>query len=236
MKKVLSLLLLVVVLLSFTACGEEAFKIPDVFGINYTDAIGILEAEGFEVNAVETSVGSISEKLLYPLETVEKGAVFKIDDYILDGNGYLNKDYDVYYEGELTSEDKNLVIYYAKEDYSKESNSTTSKDTQKDTTEVVSENKSTTATNNNNSIDPEFKQAMDSYEKFMGEYVAFMKKYTANPTDMSLLADYTNYMSKYTEMVKDFEKWENEDMNSAELAYYVDVQGRVAKKLLEVAQ
>lgn len=88
----------------------------------------------------------------------------------------------------------------------------------------------------NNAIDPEFKAAMDSYEEFMDEYVAFMKKYKANPTDLSLLTDYANYMSKYADFVEDFEKWEDEEMNAAETAYYIDVQARVSKKLLEAAQ
>lgn len=88
----------------------------------------------------------------------------------------------------------------------------------------------------NSAIDPDFKAAMDSYEKFMDEYVAFMKKYSANPTDMGLLADYADYMSKYADFVEDFEKWEDEEMNAAETAYYIDVQARVSKKLLEVAQ
>ena len=81
----------------------------------------------------------------------------------------------------------------------------------------------------------DFKAAMDAYENFMNEYVAFMKKYAANPGDMSLLMDYTNYMSKYAEFVEDFSAWESTDMNMAESVYYLEVQNRVAQKLLEVA-
>lgn len=86
-----------------------------------------------------------------------------------------------------------------------------------------------------NGMHKDFKEAMDSYEKFMDEYVAFMKKYNDNPSDISLLADYAKYMSKYADMCSKFEKWESEDMNDAETAYYIDVQARVSKKLLEVA-
>ena len=83
---------------------------------------------------------------------------------------------------------------------------------------------------------PEFKAAMDSYENFINEYVDFMKKYMADPTDKSLLKDYADYMSKYSDFVEDFEEWEdNDDMNTAETAYYIDVQARVSKKLLEIA-
>ena len=85
-------------------------------------------------------------------------------------------------------------------------------------------------------LSKDFKEAMDSYEKFMNEYVAFMKKYKENPSDLSLISDYATYMSKYADFVEDFEKWENEEMNASETAYYIDVQARVSKKLLEVAQ
>lgn len=100
-----------------------------------------------------------------------------------------------------------------------------------DTTEKEPEKDNT----DNSGLDPDFKAAMDSYEKFMDEYVALMKKYSANPTDMSLLADYADYMTKYADFVEDFEKWEDEEMNATETAYYIEVQSRVSKKLLEVA-
>lgn len=82
---------------------------------------------------------------------------------------------------------------------------------------------------------PEFKAAMDSYETFMTDYVDFMKKFEEDPSDLSVLADYADYMSKYAEFVEDFEAWDEEEMNNAEMAYYIDVQARVSKKLLEIS-
>ena len=63
-----------------------------------------------------------------------------------------------------------------------------------------------------------------------------MKKYNENPSDLELLSEYSSYMSKYYDFAKDFEKWEDEDLSDAELAYYTDVQLRVSQKLLEAAQ
>lgn len=84
---------------------------------------------------------------------------------------------------------------------------------------------------------PEFKQAMDSYEEFMNEYCEFMEKYAeSGGTDVGLLADYASYVSKYANMVEDFEAWDDGEMNTAETAYYVDVQTRISKKLLEVGE
>ena len=74
------------------------------------------------------------------------------------------------------------------------------------------------------------------YEEFMNEYVDFMKKYQDNPSDISLIGDYDDYVKKYSDFVDDFEKWEDEEMNTAETAYYIDVQARVSKKLLEIAE
>ena len=89
---------------------------------------------------------------------------------------------------------------------------------------------------NTTGIDPDFKAAMDSYENFMNDYVDFMKKFESNPDDLSILADYADYMSKYSDFVKDFENWEDEDLNNEEMAYYIDVQSRVTKKLLEISE
>ena len=90
-------------------------------------------------------------------------------------------------------------------------------------------------TSNNSGLDPKFKAAMDSYEAVMDEYIAFMKKFNANPNDVTLLANYASYAQKYAEAAQAFAKWEDEDLNDAEVAYYIDVQTRVNKKLLEVA-
>ena len=108
---------------------------------------------------------------------------------------------------------------------------TTTQSTTKSTTQPTTTEKDASA----DGMRPEFKEAMDSYETFMTDYVDFMKKFEENPSDLSILADYADYMSKYTDFVDDFEAWDDEDMNNAEMAYYIDVQARVSKKLLEVS-
>lgn len=79
----------------------------------------------------------------------------------------------------------------------------------------------------------DFKEAMDSYEAFMNEYCDFMEKYSKNPTDPGLIADYMSYMSKYDDFTKKFDQWGSEDLNDAELEYYIEVQTRVYERLAE---
>lgn len=124
-------------------------------------------------------------------------------------------------------------------------NQTTSTETPKEETkptptETQKPTESTTTNNNGNNsssgLSPEFKKAMDSYESFMDEYIAFMKKYSdSNGTDMSLISDYSKYVSKYAEVCKDFEKWNSKDMSKEEASYYLEVQTRVNQKLLEIS-
>ena len=113
-------------------------------------------------------------------------------------------------------------------------------------TNIASENLSTSSTSNSSTnssaintertgISQEFKTAMDTYESCMNEYVDFMKKYKANPTDQTLISQYSTMLQKYSEQVSAFNAWNSEDMTTEEAAYYVDVQARVSKKLLEVA-
>lgn len=89
--------------------------------------------------------------------------------------------------------------------------------------------------NNNSGIDPDFKAAMDAYESFYVEYCDFMKKYAANPTDLTLLAKYADMLSKAAEMDKAFEEWDEDDLNDEELKYYLEVNNRVMQMLVDVA-
>lgn len=112
---------------------------------------------------------------------------------------------------------------------------TTEKDETETTEDVETETTTEADSDDSDALDGDFKAAMDAYEAFMDDYVVFMKKYQADPTDVSLLSDYTDFVSDYADYCDEFAAWEDEDLSSDELAYYLEVQARVSKKLLEVA-
>lgn len=93
-----------------------------------------------------------------------------------------------------------------------------------------------TITNNNtsNGIDPEFKEAVDSYVEFFKEYVEFMNKYAESENSLTMLADYTKYMSKYADTMKKIDAIDDEDLTDAEAVYLLDAQTKINKLLLEV--
>lgn len=124
--------------------------------------------------------------------------------------------------GKLTEESK-------EKEETEQPNSTSEEETQ-----ISSENKSDSE-KLTGEIRSEFKEAMDSYEAFYDEYCDFMKKYSENPTDLSLLAKYAEMAKKLSDMDEKFKAWENEDLNSEELKYYIEVNGRISEKILEIA-
>lgn len=85
-----------------------------------------------------------------------------------------------------------------------------------------------------NGMRADFKKAMDDYEAFIDEYIEFMKKYgESDGSSLTLLADYLEFLEKYNEMSESMDKWESEDMNDIERAYYLEVLARCNKKMLE---
>ena len=133
-------------------------------------------------------------------------------------------------------QDRKCIYINASRDKDTQSNAQTLDE--EESNDVVSEDMENEDTNVDKElidvVRPEFKEAMDSYEAFYDEYCDVIKKYNENPTDMEILASYTDMLSRATEMTEKFEAWEDDEMNNAELIYYLDVNNRVTQKLLEL--
>lgn len=86
-------------------------------------------------------------------------------------------------------------------------------------------------TASDNTIRPELKAFLDSYEAFMDEYCEFMKNY--NASDLSSLTKYMSLLEKELDFANKAEAWESENMTDAETLYYLQVINRVNEKLLK---
>ncbi|MBQ6334545.1 MAG: hypothetical protein IJI46_05720 [Erysipelotrichaceae bacterium] len=82
-------------------------------------------------------------------------------------------------------------------------------------------------------IRPEIKEAIDAYEDFVDEYIAFMKKYEeSDGSDFSILLDYVTFMDKLQDYTDKMEALEA-DMTDAEYWYYIDVLNRCNEKMIK---
>ena len=61
-----------------------------------------------------------------------------------------------------------------------------------------------------------------------------MNKYADADDPTSMLMDYADYMSKYADAMEKLDQIEEDELTTAEYAYYVDTMARIQKKLLEV--
>lgn len=107
------------------------------------------------------------------------------------------------------------------------------KDTPVTETEAPEEDKP--AENLVDGMRPEFKEALDSYEDFFDEYCDFMKKFNESPDDLSLLGEYTEYLTQYSETMEKMDKLDDGEMNDTEMKYYLEVTTRINQKLIDAA-
>lgn len=60
------------------------------------------------------------------------------------------------------------------------------------------------------------------------------KKYKDSNNAVSMAADYAKFMKKYTEYTQKFENIDDKGWNDAEVAYWLEVNGRVMGKLATI--
>ena len=84
-------------------------------------------------------------------------------------------------------------------------------------------------------VDPELKAFLDSYEKFIDEYILFMKKYMEDPGNaVTMLGEYASIMEKYGEFAEAVEKYDEREMSTADAKYYLEVTNRINQKMLDL--
>lgn len=105
----------------------------------------------------------------------------------------------------------------------------------KKTINEIYKNDRSRETKADNAVTPEFKKLMDGYEEFFNDYVDFMKNYNNSTDALSMLSDYMEFLTKYAEMISDIEAIDTDSLSLADLAYYMEVYGRIMKKIAEVA-
>ena len=95
--------------------------------------------------------------------------------------------------------------------------------------ETTAETTGSTATG----IRAEFKEAMDNYEKFFDEYVAFVKAYKASENPLSMMSEYTAMMQQYVDTMGKLQSVDQSQLSDEEVSYYAEVVLRINQKLLE---
>ena len=232
-------------------CTVMALLVVGTSGVVFTGC-GSDSEEYTTITWATSGIGSLAPK---PKSTKGKISIDSEDSYqatisevsVDDFKSYVNdckkKVFDVDYtsvDGMYTAKDKkgyDLSVYYQDDEETMDIiiNAPEQETTAEKTTKSSKKKSSKKSTSSSDNVSPEFKATMDSYEEFFNDYVDFMKKYK-NSTDItSMASDYADYMTKYSDMMQKLNDIKSEDLSTADLAYYNEVNARITKKLAEVA-
>ncbi len=79
----------------------------------------------------------------------------------------------------------------------------------------------------------EWRQFLKDYEKWVDNYIAFMKRYNANPSDLSLLSEYSKMLTDMAEWTEKADEIELELSDTSESLEFSAELLRIAAKLTE---
>lgn len=103
------------------------------------------------------------------------------------------------------------------------------------TANTAASKKDTTSSEKSSGLRPEFKAAMDKYEKWFDDYIAVTEKYKKNPNDAQALQEYTKLTADEVRMLDELKNLDSSDWNAEEQAYYIELQGRISSKLVKAS-
>lgn len=163
----------------------------------------------------------------------EKG--FTVDYYgsdsyysATDGDG---NDLSIWYDNK--NEEMSISINKKDDDTTVNKTNDTTEDTEK--AEQESEEKeeiSNSSTENAQDENVEFREWVDSYEKFMNKYIDFMATYDAS--DTTALGEYSELMSEYAQYMDKTNNLKEDDYSLSDWAYYMEAQARITEKMNKI--
>ena len=86
-----------------------------------------------------------------------------------------------------------------------------------------------------NGIRPEFKKSMESYEAFFDEYIEFMESFKKDSSNLSMLAKYVDFITKYEKAMSEMEAINESELSDAEDKLFLETQLRINNKLTKAA-
>jgi len=106
-----------------------------------------------------------------------------------------------------------------------------------DETDYSFDNSNEHSNSGSSSENYEWKQFLKEYEDWVDNYVEIVKKYKANPSDVSIMQDYTEMMAEMSDWSVKTAEMEEElnKASSSELMEYSLELARIAAKITQVA-
>lgn len=239
MKKPVAILLAVAVLLALAGCGKES-ALTGTWKIDHVEADGAT----FTLSELEAMGEDELSRSVIVLKGGGKAYVSEGDDGFVtdwsrsDGGIILNGKALTLTDGLLRLElRRNRVLVFKRVSDSQEIMREEPTMSDEAATEALTEAPQTDGEplqNGSDTVDPEFKRTMDSYEAFFDEYAEFMRTYDESDDPASLMTQYTDILTRYAEVTDGLYSIDESSLSAADAAYYAEVTARIYQKLAEV--
>lgn len=239
MKKPVAILLAVAVLLALAGCGKES-ALTGTWKIDHVEADGAT----FTLSELEAMGEDELSRSVIVLKGGGKAYVSEGDDGFItdwsrsDGGIILNGKALTLTDGLLRLElRRNRVLVFKRVSDSQEIMREEPTMSDEAATAALTEAPQTDGEplqNGSDTVDPEFKRTMDSYEAFFDEYAEFMRTYDESDDPASLMTQYTDILTRYAEVTDGLYSIDESSLSAADAAYYAEVTARIYQKLAEV--
>lgn len=239
MKKPVAILLAVAVLLALAGCGKES-ALTGTWKIDHVEADGAT----FTLSELEAMGEDELSRSVIVLKDGGKAYVSEGDDGFVtdwsrsDGGIILNGKALTLTDGLLRLElRRNRVLVFKRVSDSQEIMREEPTMSDEAATVALTEAPQTDGEplqNGSDSVDPEFKRTMDSYEAFFDEYAEFMRTYDESDDPASLMTQDTDILTRYAEVTDGLYSIDESSLSAADAAYYAEVTARIYQKLAEV--
>lgn len=239
MKKPVAILLAVAVLLALAGCGKES-ALTGTWKLDHVEADGAT----FTLSELEAIGEDELSRSVIVLKDGGKAYVSEGDDGFItdwsrsDGGIILNGKALTLTDGLLRLElRRNRVLVFKRVSDSQEIMREEPTMSDEAATAALTEAPQTDGEplqNGSDTVDPEFKRTMDSYEAFFDEYAEFMRTYDESDDPASLMTQYTDILTRYAEVTDGLYSIDESSLSAADAAYYAEVTARIYQKLAEV--
>jgi|GEM_PF-944538 len=188
-------------------------------------------------NTLEVFISEVDAKARYDyIDSVTAGTILAQYMY-LEGTmllrlerSLLPSDAEIY-ETLLKSVTDNSFVVSAAPNVTRKINNTDTSEVISDTAQDLPSIDAPSATDNDSAYN--WREFLKDYEEFVTAYVVVLKKVNDNPTDLSILSDYMNMMTKSIEFTSKYEDISSSLDNSNDLSEFLKEWTRIYAILLE---
>lgn len=233
MKKLLVLMLSLVMVVTFFACGKKSDS--NLYGKWEIDCI---EHEGSKFSVEEWNHMEDEDLSGFYIVIKEGGKAYISDDGDGELVDWLSSEDSIMINGEKgsVSDGKICIDYYGNKIYLKKTDGSQEIPKKVEKTKFDNNDLNSDVDSNPEVEDAEIEEFLSEYEEWVDEYIDIITKYKENPNDTAILSEYTEMLSQVGDWIERVDEITSKINSADSLAKYAAEISRISTKLDEASK